>query len=91
MPDRLQQEEKATNAPRARRREGRMHERSLALFAAAIVAFTPPLLMVFDRKVTVFGLPLLYLYLFAVWGALIVLAGRNAMRWRRRTTSAGGR
>lgn len=66
------------------RRESRAHERSLALFAAGIVAFTPPLLMLFDRKVTVFGLPLLYLYLFTVWALLIALAGRIAVRWRRR-------
>jgi len=91
MPDRLQDEERATSAPRARRREGRMHERSLALFASAIVAFTPPLLMVFDRKATVFGLPMLYLYLFAVWAALIALAGRIAARWRRPPPSAGRR
>lgn len=68
----------------APRREGRTHERSLALFAAGIAAFTPPLLMVFDRPGTAFGLPVLYLYLFAVWGLLIALAGRVAVRWRRR-------
>ena len=33
----------------------------------------PPLLLVFDRPADVGGIPLLYFYLFAAWGGLIVL------------------
>jgi hypothetical protein len=65
------------------RHENRIREWSFALFLAGVVAVTPPLLMVFDRPVMLFGLPLLYVYLFALWGGLIVLAGRIASHGRR--------
>lgn len=87
-----QQDKPAAERPRpGARGEDRAHEWSLALFLAGIVAFTPPLLMVFDRKGTVFGLPVLYLYLFACWALLVALAGRIAVRRRRRSSGAGGR
>lgn len=43
----------------------------LALAAAGLLAFNFPLLMVWDADVTVFGLPLLPVALFAIWAALI--------------------
>jgi hypothetical protein len=43
----------------------------LALWGAAVVLFNFPLLIVLDRDVTVFGLPLLPLALFAIWAGLI--------------------
>ena len=45
---------------------------SLALCAAGLVLFNFPLLTVWDRDATVFGLPLLPVALFAIWAALIV-------------------
>lgn len=45
----------------------------LALFAAAVVLFNFPLMLVFDRDVTVFGLPLIAVAVFAVWAGLIGL------------------
>lgn len=45
----------------------------LALFGAALVLFNFPMLTVFDREATVFGLPLLAVALFAIWGGLIAL------------------
>lgn len=45
----------------------------LALFGAALVLFNFPMLMVFDRDATVFGLPLLAVALFVVWAGLIGL------------------
>jgi hypothetical protein len=44
----------------------------VALCAAGLVGFNFPLLMIWDRDVTVFGLPLLPAALFALWAALIV-------------------
>lgn len=43
----------------------------VALFLVAVVAFNFPLLIVWDRPVTVLGLPLLPVALFAIWGGLI--------------------
>lgn len=45
---------------------------ALALTAAGLVLFNFPLLTVWDRNLTVFGLPLLPVALFAIWAALIV-------------------
>lgn len=50
------------------------HPRLVALFAAGWVLLNFPLLTLWDRPVTVFGLPLLPLALFAGWAVLIVLA-----------------
>ncbi|MDH3229322.1 MAG: hypothetical protein OEN55_05990 [Alphaproteobacteria bacterium] len=65
------------------RHESRIREWSFTLFLAGAIAFTPPLMMVFDRPAMLFGLPLLYVYLFALWGALIFLAARIASHGRR--------
>lgn len=45
----------------------------LALAAAGFVAFNFPMLIVWDADVTVLGLPLLPVALFAVWAALVAL------------------
>jgi len=63
-------------APIARRApaQGLKAERLVALFLAGWIAFNPPILGLFGAPVTVLGLPLLYLYLFAGWAGLIALA-----------------
>lgn len=48
-------------------------ERSIAAFLVAALAISPPLLSIFSVDVFVFGLPLLYLYLFAAWAGLLVV------------------
>jgi hypothetical protein len=47
--------------------------RLAALFALGIVALFPPLLGAFNRPGSLFGVPILPLYLFAVWGALVLI------------------
>ncbi len=66
------------------RHESRIREWSVALFLFGVIAFMPPLMLVFARPAMLFGLPLFYVYMFAVWGALILLAGRIAAHGRRR-------
>ncbi|WP_306118831.1 MULTISPECIES: hypothetical protein [unclassified Roseitalea] len=49
----------------------------------AAILMLPPVLPLLDRPVTVFGLPLLPVYLFAVWAvaiALCAIASRHALR-----------
>lgn len=48
--------------------------RLAALFVVGVVVLYPPLLGAINRPGSLFGIPILPLYLFAVWGAL-VLAG----------------
>jgi hypothetical protein len=54
-------------------RPKRTSERLVALFLLGVVLMFPPLLGVFNQPVRSFGVPLLYLYLFVVWAALILL------------------
>jgi hypothetical protein len=54
-------------------RPGLTHERLVALFLLGVLLFTPPLLGIFNSPARVFGIPALYLYLFAAWTLLIVL------------------
>jgi hypothetical protein len=54
-------------------RPGLTHERLVALFLFGVLLFTPPFLGIFNRPDRIFGIPILYLYLFAAWTLLIVL------------------
>jgi hypothetical protein len=49
-----------------------MRPKLIAVTALAGACFTYPLLSLFDRPVQVFGVPLVWAYLFAVWALLIV-------------------
>lgn len=60
-------------------------EKLAALFLLGILMFSPPMMGIFDAGalVTVFGVPLLYFYLFAAWAACIGLAAWIVSRSRR--------
>ena len=47
--------------------------RFVALCMLGVVAFNFPILALFNVPGTLFGIPMLYVYIFAVWAALIVL------------------
>ena len=51
----------------------RTRELLIALFLLGVLLFAPPLLLVFNSATRIFGVPTLYLYLFAVWAGLIAL------------------
>jgi hypothetical protein len=55
-------------------------QRLVALFALGCLLLTYPLLALFNRSGSVFGLPLLYAYLFGAWGVLIGLMAA-AVSW----------
>lgn len=57
-------------------------DRLLAVLLLGLVAFNPPLLRVFGAGDTVLGVPLLYVYIFAAWAAVIALTARFAERGR---------
>jgi hypothetical protein len=50
----------------------RQNERLIVLPLAGIIALNYPLLSLFSRVKLLFGVPVLYLYLFAVWLAFII-------------------
>lgn len=55
------------------RRSNETGERLIVLFLLGVFLFNPPLLSIFDVPRALFGIPLLYVYLFACWGALLLL------------------
>lgn len=48
-------------------------ERLAAVFLLALVVFNPPLMSIFTTDGTLFGFPVLYLFMFAAWAGLIGL------------------
>jgi hypothetical protein len=55
-------------------------QRLVAVFLLGGLLLNYPILFLFDRHDEVFGIPLLYFYIFCVWTALIVLMGCIAER-----------
>ena len=64
--------------------EARRRDQLLGLFALGLVLLNPPLLYLFSGG-TILGWPLLYAYIFLVWGLVIVILGVVVSRRRRRT------
>ena len=62
-------------APREREREhrDRRGQRLAALFLLGCLLFNYPLLQLFARDGAIFGIPLLYCYVFGAWAVLIGL------------------
>lgn len=48
------------------------NERLIAVLIVGLLALNYPLLSLFSKVILVFGVPLLYLYLFAVWYVFII-------------------
>lgn len=58
-------------------RPRRNGEWSVVLFVVALLAFNPPILSIFSVPDLLFGIPILYLYIFVAWGGVIVLLALN--------------
>ncbi len=52
---------------------GHRYERMIGIFLLGCVLFCYPMLSIFSAGSLVFGIPLLFVYLFCVWLGLIVL------------------
>ncbi len=65
--------------------EARQRDKLVGLFALGVALFNPPLLLLFSGR-TMFGWPLLYVYLFCVWailiGAVALVVERRSRRKR---------
>ena len=55
-------------------RPDRKGERLVGLFVLGCLLFNFPFLALFNVRATLLGVPVLYVYLFAAWSLLIVLA-----------------
>ena len=62
--------------------ENKKNKRLVALFLFGFVLLNYPILSLFNINITVFGLPLLYIYTFGVWGLLIFLSALAMSRSR---------
>ncbi|WP_019646005.1 hypothetical protein [Novispirillum itersonii] len=72
-------------------RSGQIYQqRSLALTLLGLVLFLPPLVLLVMTDRVLFGVPVVYLWFFGIWLALI-LAGRILARRLDRITRGGGR
>ena len=54
-------------------RDDRLTSRLVAVAALGFLLVTPPLLSLFDHGALVFGVPLIWAYLFFVWAVIIGL------------------
>ncbi|WDP91638.1 MAG: hypothetical protein HUN04_18800 [Desulfobacter sp.] len=59
--------------------------RYVGLFLVGCFLFSFPVLTIFNRPSSVFGVPLLFLYLFTAWTGLIFLTMLCTRRHRRRS------
>lgn len=53
--------------------KGLARQRLVAVFLMAALMFNFPLLYLFDQPEAFLGLPVLYVYIFVVWGAVIAI------------------
>jgi hypothetical protein len=49
------------------------HQRLIAVFILGAVLFNYPILSLFNQAGSLFGIPLLYVYIFAAWAGVIGL------------------
>ena len=54
--------------------ENKKSKRLVALFLFGFLLLNYPILSLLNINITVFGLPLLYIYIFGIWGLLIFLS-----------------
>ncbi len=62
--------------------ENKKNKRLVALFLFGFVLLNYPILSLLNINIAVFGLPLLYIYIFGVWGLLIFLSALAMSRSR---------
>jgi len=71
-------------------RDSKINKRLVALFLLGCVLLNFPILSLFNLEILIFGLPLLYIYIFGVWGLLISLTALTTLfRSRQRANESG--
>ncbi len=73
-------------------RDSKINKRLVALFLLGCVLLNYPILSLVNLHILVFGLPLLYVYIFGVWCLLISLTAlATFFRSRERADNSGDR
>jgi len=71
-------------------RDSKINKRLVALFLLGCVLLNYPILSLFNLEILVFGLPLLYIYIFSIWCLLISLTALTTLfRSRQRANESG--
>jgi hypothetical protein len=68
----------------------RTHEHLLAVFLLGVLLLLPPFLEIFNRPMSILGVPALYLYLFLTWATLIGLTAAVTRRIDIAQSNRGG-
>ena len=68
--------------------ENKKSKRLVALFLFGFVLLNYPILSLLNINVTVFGLPLVYIYIFGIWGLLIFLSALVMSRSKKRLNNS---
>jgi len=68
--------------------ENKKSKRLVALFLFGFVFLNYPILSLLNINVTVFGLPLVYIYIFGIWGLLIFLSALVMSRSKKRLNNS---
>lgn len=63
------------------RRLALMKQRLVAVFLCGLLLLYSPVISLFDQAHLWFGLPVLYLYLFTVWGVLVAVMAWITEGW----------
>jgi len=58
-----------------------MKQRLVAVFLCGVLLLYSPVISLFDQARLWFGVPVLYLYLFAVWGFLVAVMALITEGW----------
>jgi hypothetical protein len=72
--------------------DSKLNKRLVALFLLGCVLLNYPILSLVNLDILIFGLPLLYVYIFGIWCLLISLSALATLfRSRERADDSGGR
>jgi len=63
------------------RRLALMKQRLVAVFLCGVLLLYSPVISLFDQALLWFGVPVLYLYLFIVWGLLVAVMAWITEGW----------
>jgi hypothetical protein len=73
-------------------RDSKLNKRLVALFLLGCVLLNYPILSLVNLDILIFGLPLLYVYIFGIWCLLISLTALSTFfRSRKRVRDSGSR
>jgi len=68
--------------------DNRKSKRLVALFLFGFVLLNYPILSLLNLDITIFGLPLVYIYIFGIWGLLIFLSALVMSRSKKRINNS---